>query len=53
MKVTVEISKRRPESIGEVGVYAQGLEEGAKEAVKVLAEVLENQSKPRRKRRFI
>lgn len=53
MKVTVELNKRRPESIEEVGVYMQGLEEGVKETVKVLAEVLENQSKPRRKRRFI
>ena len=52
MKVTVEINKRRPESIEEVGVYMQGLEEGAKAAAKALAELLDGRER-RRKRKII
>lgn len=53
MKVTVELNKRRPESIEELGVYMQGLEEGAKAAARVLAELLGNKNKPHAKRRRI
>ena len=53
MKLKLEIEKRRPESIEELCVYMQGLEEGAKAAARVLVELLENKNKPRRKRRFI
>ena len=52
MKVTVEINKRRPESLEELGVYMQGLEEGAKAAAKVLAEILGGRER-RRKRKNI
>ena len=52
MKVTVKLNKRRPESIEEVGVYMQGLEEGAKAAAKVLVELLDGRER-RRKRKFI
>lgn len=53
MKVTVELNKRRPESIEELGVYMQGLEEGAKAAARVLVELLGNKNKPHAKRRRI
>ena len=49
MKLKLEIEKRRPESIEELGVYMQGLEEGAK----VLVELLGNKNKPHAKRRRI
>lgn len=52
MKITLEINKRRPESIEEAGVYMQGLEDGAKAAVKVLGELLGGQNM-RRKRKPI
>lgn len=53
MEIKLEINKRRPESLEEVGVYMQGLEEGAKAAARVLAELLGNKNKPHAKRRRI
>lgn len=53
MKITLEINKRRPESIEEAGVYMQGLEEGAKAAARVLVELLGKKNKPHAKRRRI
>ena len=52
MKLKLEIEKRRPESIEELGVYIQGPEEGAKAAAKVLVDLLENRNR-RRKRKNI
>lgn len=52
MKLKLEIEKRRPESIEELGIYMQGLEEGAKAVVKVLGELLGGQNM-RRKRKSI
>lgn len=53
MEIKLEINKRRPESLEEVGVYMQGLEEGAKAAARVLVELLGNKNKPHAKRRRI
>lgn len=53
MKLKLEIEKRRPESIEELGVYMQGLEEGAKAAARVQVELLGNKNKPHAKRRRI
>lgn len=53
MKIKIELNKRRPESIEEMGVYMQGLEEGAKAATRVLAELRGNKKKPHAKRRRI
>lgn len=52
MEIKREINKRRPESLEEVGVYMQGLEEGAKAAAKVLVELLDGRER-RRKRKII
>lgn len=52
MKLKLEIEKRRPESIEELGVYMQGIEEGAKAAAKVLVGLLAGRER-RRKRKNI
>lgn len=50
MEIKMEINKRRPESLEEVGVYMQGLEEGDKAAAKVMVELLAGRER-RRKRK--
>ena len=52
MEIKLEINKRRPESLEELGVYMQGIEEGAKAAAKVLVELLAGRER-RRKRKNI
>lgn len=53
MNVTVEINKRRPKSLEEVGVYMQGMEEGVKASAKFLVGLLGSKNKPLAKRRRI
>lgn len=52
MEIKLEINKRRPESLEEIGVYMQGIEEGAKAAAKVLVGLLAGRER-RRKRKNI
>lgn len=53
MKLKLEIEKRRPESIEELGVYMQGIEEGVKASTKFLVGLLRSKNKPLAKRRRI
>lgn len=53
MKLKLEIEKRRPESIEELGVYMQGMEEGVKASAKFLVGLLGSKNKPLAKRRRI
>ena len=53
MEIKLKINKRRPEATEEIGVYMQGLEDGAKAAVKVLGELLGDKNRLRTKRRKI
>lgn len=53
MEIKREINKRRPESLEEVGVYMQGMEEGVKASTKFLVGLLRSKNKLLAKRRRI